>query len=231
MNDMTPAGIGHNGSPDPIETVVAEYDDLLSEVANWTDGAAVENEAQHDAVADLLKHFKTYKSALVKAGKERTEPLHKVWKAEVAAVKAYTDDADRMQDSLVACVAPFKAKLIEAKRQATRAAWEAADKLRKDAEAKAKTANAADLDAQREAHAAQQAAMDAQKAASAASKDKVPGMRPVHHFEVDSHMLLLNWIIKSDRAAMTAFLDDYARRNHRSQAMDGVRTWQTKEAF
>ncbi|WP_226780305.1 hypothetical protein [Oceaniglobus trochenteri] len=231
MNDMTPAGIGHNGAPDPIEAVTSAYDDLLMEVANWTDGAVVENEAQHDAVADLLKQFKTYKAELTKAGKERTEPLHKAWKAEVAAVKVYTDDAERMQSALVACVAPYKAKLAEEKRAEERAAWEAADKARREAEAKAAAANAADLEAQREAAAAKQAAMDAQKAASAGSKDQVKGMRTVHHYEVESQKELLNWIIANDRPAMVAFLDDYARRNHRSQGMAGVKVWTTKEAF
>ena len=230
MNDMSPAGIGHNAPPSPLEDVAAKYDDHLSEVANWTDGEPVTTEAQHDAVASLIKTQKTYRSELAKAGKEATDPLHKIWKAAVAAVKVYTDEADLAQDALVACVAPFKAQLVEAKRQAERAAWEAADKLRREAEAKAKAANAADLDAQREAHAAQQAAMDAQKAASAASKDKVGGMRKVQRHAVDSHKDLLNWIIQNDRPAMTAFLDDYARRNQRTK-MTGVRTWEEEEAF
>jgi hypothetical protein len=231
MNDLSP--IGHNQGPtlDPIEALTAQYDELLSEVANWTDGALVENEAQHDAVAELLKQFKTYSSALTKAAKERTDPLHKAWKAEVAAVKVYTDDADRMQGTLVACVAPFKAKLAEAKKAAERASWEAADKARREAEAKAAAINAADLDAVREADAARQAALDAQKAASASSKGKVKGMRTVHHFEVTSHKELINDILTNDRAALVAFMDEYARRNHRARTLAGVRVWTTQEAF
>jgi len=231
MNDMTPAGIGHNAPPSPLGDIAAKYDDHLSEVANWTDGEPVTTEAQHDAVASLIKTQKTYRSELVKAGKEVTEILHRAWKAAVAAVKVYTDRADMEQAALVACVAPFKAQLVEAKRQAERAAWEAADKLRREAEAKAKAANAADLDAQMEAHAAQQAAMDAQKAASAASKDKVGGLRTVHHHEIDSLRDVLNDVIAEDRDAMTAFLTAYVQSNFRKRAIKGVRTWETKEAF
>lgn len=34
-----------------------------------------------------------------------------------------------------------------------------------------------------------------------------------------------------DRDAMTAFIEDYVRRNHKSAAIDGVRVWTEKEAF
>lgn len=96
MNDMTPAPKGHNNPPDPIEEVVAEFDAVISEAQNWTDGENVTDKAGMKAVDAVLKEFKSYKTALAKAAKERTDPLHKVWKAEVAAVKVYTDDADRI---------------------------------------------------------------------------------------------------------------------------------------
>ncbi|KAF0675099.1 hypothetical protein [Profundibacterium mesophilum] len=225
------ATIGHNNPPDPIEAVTAEYDDLLSEVANWTDGEPVTSREQHDEVADLLKQLKGYRSALTRAGKERTDPLHKAWKAEVAAVKVYTDDAERMQGALVAAVAPYKAKLAEEQRAKERAAWEAADKTRREAEATAAAASASDLEAQRAVAAAKQAEIEAQKAASAVSKDKVKGLRTVTRFEVTSHKELLNDIVQSDRAAMVEFLEDYARRHHRDRTLPGVRTWTEKEAY
>jgi hypothetical protein len=230
MNQHTP-GIGHNGSPDPIETVMGQYDDIITEAQNWTDGETVTTEAQMKAVDELLKSFKTYKSKLADAAKERTDPLHKAWKAEVAAVKVYTDDADRIQAALVAAVAPFKAKLAAEKEAERKAAWEAAQAAQREAEAKAAAARASDIEAQREAAAAQQAAMDAKKAASAAQKDTVKGMRTVWHYEITDHRALLHWIAANDRAAVTKFIEDYAQAHHKQGKMDGVRTWSTKEAY
>lgn len=223
--------IGHNNPPDPIEEVIAEYDAIISEAQNWADGEPVTDEASMKAVDEIIKGFKSYRSALTKAGKERTEPLHKAWKAEVAAVKVYTDDADMMQAALVALVAPFKAKLAEEKRAAERAAWEAADKARREAEAKAAAANAADIEAQREAMAAKQAAMDAEQAAKAQSKDKIKGMRTFTRHEITSIGDALNWIARHDKPAMADFVTEYVRKNHKAANIAGVRVWEEKEAF
>jgi hypothetical protein len=224
--------IGHNNPPDPIETVIAQYDDIISEAHNWTDGEPVTYEAGMKAVDDLIKGFKTYRADLAKAGKERTDPLHKAWKAEVAAVKVYTDDADRIQAALVATVAPFKAKLAEEKEAQRRAAWEAAQKAEREAQEKARAAAASDLDAQREAAAAQQAAMAAKKAASAAQKDVVKGMRTVTNFEVTDYSDLLRWMNKNARDELEAAALEYVRRTHKDGTnRPGVRVWETKEAF
>lgn len=223
--------IGHNNPPDPIEAVIADYDGVILEAQNWADGEPVTDEPGMKAVDAVLKQFKTYKSALTKAGKERTEPFHKAWKEEVAAVKVYTDDADLMQKALVALCAPFKAKLAEQKEAEKRAAWEAANKARREAEAKAAAANTADIEAQREAQAAKEAAIEADKAARAQAKDTVKGMRPVHHHEVTDMRALVNWIATNDKAAMAGFATAYAAKHHRAKAMDGVNTWTTKEAF
>lgn len=225
------ATIGHNNPPDPIEAVIAEYDAVIAEAQNWTDGELVADEAGMTAVDALLKDFKSYKSALVKAGKERTDPMHKAWKAEVAAVKVYTDDADRIQSALVATVAPFKAKLAAEKKAAERAAWEAAEKAKREAAAKVEAANDADLEAQREAAEAQQAAIDAEKAAQAQARNGVKGMRKVTKYEITDHRAALHWIAANDREAMTAFTEEYVRRNHKAATIEGVRVWAEKEAF
>lgn len=231
MLDNDRAVIGGNNPPDPIENVTAEFDAVISEAQNWADGEPVTDEAGMIAVDSVLKEFKSYKSALVKASKERTDPLHKAWKAEVAAVKVYTDDADRLQKCLVAAVAPFKEKLAAEKKAAERAAWEAAEKTRKEAEAKIAAANAADIDAQREAEAARQAVIDAENAAKAATKDKPKGMRKVTKYEIADHKAALHWIAASDRDAMTAFIEEYVRRNHKAASIDGVKVWTESEAF
>ena len=225
------AVIGANNPPDPIEQVLAAYDGTIAEATNWADGEPVTDEAGMNAVDAVLKEFKTYRSELAKAGKERTDPLHKAWKAEVAAVKVYTDDADLMQKALVATVAPFKANLAAAKQEAERKAWEETNRLRREAEEAARNANAADLDAQRGLQAAKEAALEAEKAAKATAKEKPKGMRKVTRYAIDDHKAALHWIARQDKDAMTAFIEEYVRRNHKAATIDGVRVWEDKEAF
>jgi len=231
MTDNTRAVIGGNSPPDPIEVVTAQYDDIISEAQNWSDGESVTDEAQMNAVDELIKGFKTYRADLTKAAKERTDPLHKAWKAEVAAVKVYTDDADLLQGTLVAAVAPFKARLADEKEAARKAAWQAAQDAERKANAKAAAADTANIDALREAAQAQAAAMEARKAASAAQKDTVKGMRTVQYHDISDMRALVNWIATNDKPAMAAFAEAYAARNHKDIPDAVVRSWTAKEAF
>lgn len=231
MTDNTRAVIGGNSPPDPIEVLTAQYDDIISEAQNWSDGESVTDEAQMNAVDELIKGFKTYRADLTKAAKERTDPLHKAWKSEVAAVKIYTDDADLLQGTLVAAVAPFKAKLAAEKEAARKAAWQAAQDAEREANAKAAAADTANIEAQREAAQAQAAAMEARKTASAAQKDTVKGMRTVHYHDIADMRALVNWIATNDKPAMAAFAEAYAARNHKDIPDAVVRSWTAKEAF
>jgi hypothetical protein len=226
-----PAKAGHNNPPDPIEAVISEYDSIICEATNWADGEPVADEAGMKAVDRVLKEFKKYKSALKSAGEERTRPLHQAHQAEVAAVKVYTDDADMMQSALVACVAPFKAKLaaekLEANRKAQAEAWEASRKAREAAAA----VNAADIEQQRAAAAAMADAEAKQRAANATAKDKVLGMRTVTRYSIDDDRAALHWIAKNDKAAMAEFIAEYVRKNHKFSPIDGVKVWTEKETF
>ena len=231
MNDLSP--IGHNRGPDmdPIEAVIAEYDAVISEAQNWGDGEPVKDEAAMKAVDAVLKEFKTYKTALGKAGVERTGPLHKAWKAEVAAVKVYTDDADLIQKALVDIVAPFKAQLVAQKEAERRAAWDEAERVRKAAEQAERDAQAGNIDQLREAEAAKQAALEATKAAQAAQKDTVKGMKKTTHHEIVSMRDLVNWIATNDKDAMAEFATEFARKRHNDIPDAIVRTWTIREAY
>lgn len=231
MNDLTPAGIGHNQAPDPIEVLLAEYGGTIEHAQHWADGEPVTDEAGMLAVDTVLKEFKSYKTALTKAGKERTDPLHKAWKAEVAAVKVYTDDADLLQKALVSIVAPFKVKLAAEAKEAERKAWEETNRLRREAEQAAAQAKAGDIDAQREAVEAKRAEIEADKAARTAAKSAPKGMHNVTKYDLTDHKAALHWIAANDRDAMTAFIVEYVRRNHKGPAIDGVKVWTEKEAF
>ena len=140
-------------------------------------------------------------------------------------------DLDKIKRGLAALVNDFKKKLAAEKAEAERLArMEAARKMR-EAEEAARKADAADIEAQREAIAMREVAAAAQEAAQAASKDTVKGLRTVTRYEIEDHRAALHWIATNDREAITAFIEEYVRKNHKTAAIDGVRVWQEKEAF
>lgn len=224
---------GHNGPPqdDPIDEAVAPYADVIAESENWLDGEAVESEQQMEAVDALIKEMRTATSELGKAKKEATDPLHKAWKAEIARWKPTEDDFERIKKGLTALVAPYKKKLHEQREAEKRAAYEAAEKARREAEEKEREAQQSDIDAQRDAAAAKQEAYEAQKAAEEQSRQKVKGMRKVTRYSVDDYKAAINWIARNDKGAMAEFVDEYVRRNHKSTAILGVRVWEEREAY
>lgn len=226
-----PAPIGHNSPPDAIDEINAAYEAEREEAANWLDGSPVETEGQMKAVDELRKAMRQWRLDLEKGQKSASAPLYDAYKGEIARWKPTIEDAKRIEGCLVAAVDGFKRKLAEKKRAAERAAWEAAEKARLEAEAKARAAAASDLEAQREAEAAKQAYLDAEKAAQDASKDHVKGMRTVTRYEITDHRAALHDIAKNDREAVTAFIEEYVRRNHKARAIEGVKVWQDKEAF
>jgi hypothetical protein len=48
---------------------------------------------------------------------------------------------------------------------------------------------------------------------------------------IESHKDALNWIARNDREAVTAFIEDYVRRNFKGRAIEGVKVTTEKEAF
>ncbi|MBO9441407.1 hypothetical protein J7363_04835 [Phaeobacter italicus] len=185
------------------------------------------------AVDAIAKQIKAAKKDVTAAQKSESAPLHDAWKAALARYKPTIDDLDRMAKGLASLVDGFKRKLAEEKRATERAAWEAAEKARKEAEAKAAAADTANIEEQREAEEARRAAQEAEKAAQAARKDinSVKGLRAVTRYEITDHRAALHDIAKNDRGAMTTFIEDYVRRNHKARAINGVKVWQDQEAF
>lgn len=233
MNDMTPPPVGHNNPPDPLDEALAPYADFIAEAETWLDGELVADEGQMRAVDDLAKQIKAAKRDVTAAQKTESAPLHDAWKAALARYKPTIDDLDKLTKGLAGLVNDFKTKLAEEKRAAERAAWESAEKKKREAEAKSAQANVTNIEAQREAEAAKAEAIEAEKAAQAARRDtkSVTGLRTVTKFEITSHTDALNDIVRHDREAVVAFIDDYVRRNHKARPIAGVRTWTDKEAF
>ena len=232
MTEQNPrAIIGANNPPDPIDTITAPFDDARTEAEGWLDGKAVETEGQMKAVDELRGSMRQWRLGLERGQKDATAPLHDAWKREGERWKPTIEDAKLIEGGLVALVDGFKRKLAAEKEAARKAAWEAAETARREAEAIAAKADAGNIEDQRAALVAREAADLARAQATVAQKNVVKGMREVTKYEVTDHRALLHWIAANDRDAVTAFIDEYARRNHKTARADGLRVWTEKEAF
>ena len=225
------AVIGGNAPPDPIDTALEPYSDILEEVANWLDGATVENDGQLTATDALLKELKAARKAVDEARDDCTKPLHEAWKSEVARWKPTQDDLDRQVKCLVAAQAPYKQKLVAEQEAAKAKAREEAERIAEAARQAHLAANAASIEEQRKADELLAAAEEAAKAVAKADKATVKGMRTVQVYVIESHKEALNWIARNDRDAVTAFIEEYVRRNFKTLTIEGVKVTMEKEAF
>lgn len=221
----------HNNPPDPLDEALAPYDGTISEAENWLDGKAVTDEGQMKAVDLLLKEIKAAKKSAEDARDSEVKPLYDQWKSASDRFKPTLEDLERIKKGLAGLVNDFKKKLAEEKAEAERKARAEAARAAREAEEAARKADVSDIEAQREAQAKMEAARAAQAEAQAASKDQVKGLRTVTKYEITDHRAALHWIAANDREAMTAFIEEYVRRNHKAKPIEGVRVWQDKEAF
>jgi hypothetical protein len=222
--------IGGNNPPDPIDEALAPYAHILDEAQNWLDGEVVTDEGQMRAVDEIQKSIKQALKDLNAARDMATKPLHEAWKAEIARWKPTQEDLERISKGLAAAQDPFKRQLAAQKEAEKRAAWEAADRARREAEEAARAARASDIEAQREAAHKAALAQAAAEAATSKQRDRVKGMRTVHRYEIEDHRVALHSIVKNDREAVTAFIEAYVAKHHRTVVIDGVRTWEEKVA-
>lgn len=221
----------HNNPPDPIDDALAAFGDTISEAESWLDGKPVETECQMKSVDALTKEIKAARKAVESAEESEAKPIYDQWKAAKARYKPTLDDLDRIVKGLVAAVDGFKRRLAAekeaARKKAEAEAWEATRK----AQEAARLADASNIDVQRQAAAAQAEAEALQQAAMAAKHDTVKGMRTVTRYQIEDHRSALHWIAANDRGAMTAFIEEYVRRNHKDKQIAGVKVWQEKEAY
>lgn len=230
MNQLAP--IGHNSPPSPIDEINGQYEASRFEAENWADGTPVETEAQMKAVDVLRKDLRAWRLALEAGQKAMTAPLHETYKAALESWKPSIEDAKRFEGCLVAAVDGFKRKLATIKAEEERAARAAAWEKTRVAEEAMRTANAANIEEMRAADAAAEEAARAHEAAKVAAADTVKGMRTATRYEVTDRRALLHWIAANRRDDMTAFLDEWARKNHKANTgADGLRVWQEQEAY
>lgn len=221
----------HNNPPNPIDEVLASFGDSITEAESWLDGKPVETEGQMKVVDVLTKEIKAAKKAVEAAEESAAKPIYDQWKAEKAKFAPTITDLDRIVKALVAALDSFKRKLAAEKEAARKKAEADAWEVTRKAQEAARQADASNIEAQRQAADAQAQAEAAQRAAMAAKNDTVKGMRTVTRYQIEDHRAALHWIAANDRDAMTAFIEEYTRRNHKDKQIAGVKVWQEKEAY
>lgn len=223
----------HNSPPDPLDEAIGTDPEALELAEGLLTGEPVENEAQMKAADGVAKRLKALKKAVADAEESEAKPIYDQWKAAKARFKPTLDDLDKQIKGLAAMVSDFKRKLAAEKAEAERKAREEAE-AKAAAAAKARAeADVSDIDAQRAAEEAVREIEEAAKAARIAkAQNDVRGLRTVTKYEITDHRALLNWIAKNRRDDVTAFIEEWARRNHKESAQaDGLRVWQDREAF
>ena len=223
--------IGGNFPPDAIETLCATHENTLIEASNWTDGALVDSVEQMKVVDGLIKDMKAAKKDAVAGQKSESTPHFDAHKAAIARWKPTVEDFQRIIDCLLSSVGPFKKQQAAEKAELARLEWEKVNAARLEAERLAAEANASDLEAQREVEAARQATIDAEKSAKAAAKDTPKGMRKTHKYEITDHREVLHFIAKNHKDDMTAFIEEWVRKNHKAVDIDGCNQWIEKEPY
>ena len=91
--------------------------------------------------------------------------------------------------------------------------------------------DATDIDAVDELREKQEAAKKLARISKAVDKKTIAGTRLVKHHEVLDLGGLVNWIAKNDKAAMTEFATEYARKNHEDIPQEIVKTTKEKAAY
>lgn len=231
MNTQTTIERDHNNPPDPLDEALVPFGDSITEAEGWLDGTKVENEGQMKAVDALLKDIRAAEKAVKQAEESESKPLYDQWKAAKARFSPTIEDLGRIKKGLASIVNDFKKKVAEEQRERERLARIEAEKKRREAEQAARQAQEGDIEAARAAAQAQQEAKDAQRQVTTESKERVKGLRKVTKYEITDYKGLLHWIAINRRDDLTAYLDEWARKNHRDIAADGLRVWQEEEAY
>lgn len=220
MTETVTPGVGHN-QPPAIEAFSMALDDAYSTAKDFLDGAPIENQGQADAVGRILSEVKKLRKDADAARADEKAPHLAATRAVDAKWKPLLDRCDAVEKAAKAPLTAYLNKLAEEQREAERKAREEAERKAQEAiAAQRAAATSGDLSAVEEADARQEAADKAAKEAAAAAKvkahvsgvDRAVGLRTYKVATVVDRKKLLEWVMWNDAPALTAWLEEYARK-------------------
>jgi hypothetical protein len=201
-------GIGGNNPP-ASEAMALHVEDLFKLVSDTTAGAEVSTDEQEAALDNLLDDVRQARKDAEAKRVEEKEPHLEAGRAVDAAWKPITTRCDAAADEIKRLLTPYRVA-----KQAAKDA--AAAKARQEAEERSEAARQAHLaaDTLEARYEAETAIKSAAKLATVAKKiDREPtGLRTRQVAVVTDYRALLLHIANTDKPALDAFLEEYARK-------------------
>jgi hypothetical protein len=212
------AQIGHN-KPPKKEVIRQNIDTLETEIINWLDGEPVQNDAQMEAVDNLLASVKEL-DRQIKAEKEIEFRPHKI--AADAVIAEFKPDLDKLSGWVKGLLSIVNDHKVEQQRLRDVIAAEAARKAAEAQRAAQEADAAADYGNLAERRKADEAGLKARKAsmeAQHAKQDKVTGLRTRKVTEVEDYTEVLRFMWKTDPDALRDVADDWVKAYFRTNGI------------
>jgi hypothetical protein len=215
-------GLGHN-MPPVIDAFNMALDDAYSTAKDFLDGKPIETQGQADAVGRIVGEVKKLKKDADAARKKEKEPHYLASLAVDAKWKPLAERADTILAAAQKPLTAYLNKLADEQRELERIAREeSATKAQEAIEAaRALATGNWGVEALERVEQLEAEADAAAKSAAHAAKAKPLvegcgrriGLRKSQVALVTDRKALLIWIANNDEAALTAFLDEYARKS------------------
>ena len=220
--DNPRAVAGDNMPPEtPYETVKRQIEDLFQQASDYLDGEPIATQGQADDVSKLMNMIREV-MAVAEAQRlaekapydEAVAEIQARYNALIGETKKVTGKAVLAVQACKKALAPWLQKLAAEQAEAERLARIEADRLRAEAEAAVRAANAANLAEKQAAEDKLREAQDAERIARAAEKarpkagnyGRAAHLRTYHDAVIVDGAAFHRWCVQNDREAMTTYL-------------------------
>lgn len=205
-----------------------EVDELFATVSDTLEGTeTVENDDQDAALDAIMADIRRVRKDAETARKDDKEPHLAAGRAVDEAYKPITTKCDLAMEAIKRLLTPYRTAKQAAKDEVARKAREDAAALLQAAQAKhaAPEHLQAEYDAEVEMKAASKLVAQANRIDREAT-----GLRTFKIVTVTDYRAALKWLFERDRDAVSAFIDEYARKHAPTRPMDGVTVTEERKA-
>ena len=214
--------------PPSSEAFAMEADELFATASDTLEGMDAVQTAEQDAALEALKaDLRRVAKDAEAARKAEKEPHLEAGRAVDAAYKPVATKCDKAIKAISDMQTPWRLEQLRIRDAAARKAREEAEAAEKAAQAKRAAPEhlQAELDADDELKAAAKLKAQANKIDRSAT-----GLRTFKVVTVTDYRAAIKWLFARDPDALSAFIDEYARKNAPTRPMDGVAVTEERKA-